>query len=738
MTMPAPIRLIFGVHSHQPMGNFDEVFALALKQAYDPFLEALARHPSIHAVLHYSGCLCEWLEKNAPEHLDRVARLAKSGQVEMLGGGFYEPILSLIPPADRLGQIRCQTRYIKKRFGVEARGMWLAERVWEPTLPNALAAAGVDYTLLDDYHFLASMDGDPVGGYYITEDQGNRTCLFPISERLRYLIPFRDPEETVAHLRELAAEGASRNEQPVAVIVDDGEKFGLWPGTHDWVHGKDGADGWLEKFFRILEENASWLTTTTFAGTLKEVEPRGRVYLPPGSYFEMGGWALPPERGRQFDAAVKLARGKGDWEIDRPFLRGGYFRNFQARYPESLQLVRRAQMLSASLDEDAAQAAKDSGGAPSAARRELWRAMCNCSYWHGIFGGLYLPHIRREVGVHLCRAARLAARKPEKLSARFVDADSDGRLEVEIQTPRLGLLVEPSHGGALSVLDIKPDDFPLGLTLTRRIEAYHHEILADTGAIETVAEGADAASDHASIHDVAARPTAEMRAMVVADDRTRASAIDRFLDTKCRVADLVAAHPMERGDFFNGRYEPTLLKQTTATDNVGVVMTRDGMVSGGAVTVMKTIRAGRPGRDLEILYKVGAGPAGGTLALPGVRFAVEMNLALIESTGRIEVIEGAEAGRVIPLSDSAETASASVVRIHEDHGGFTLTFRIRPEGSVWHYPVRTVSRSEKGYEAIYQGSALLFVWGGDGAVPGEARIEMEIGAPRASSQTPVA
>src|SRR5216117_3789964 len=74
--------------------------------------------------------------------------------------------------------------------------MWLAERVWEPHLPRVLAQAGVEYVLLDDSHFAqAGLDPDALGGYYLTEDQGVRLRVFPISQRLRYLIPFAEVEE---------------------------------------------------------------------------------------------------------------------------------------------------------------------------------------------------------------------------------------------------------------------------------------------------------------------------------------------------------------------------------------------------------------------------------------------------------------------------------------------------------------------------------------------------------------
>jgi len=43
-----------------------------------------------------------------------------------------------------------------------------------------------------------------------------------------------------------------------------------------------------------------------------------------------------------------------------------------------------------------------------AARIALWRAQCNCPYWHGVFGGLYLNYLRYAVWHNLIEAERLA------------------------------------------------------------------------------------------------------------------------------------------------------------------------------------------------------------------------------------------------------------------------------------------------------------------------------------------
>jgi 4-alpha-glucanotransferase len=716
--MSSPVRLIFGVHSHQPVGNLDEVFSRALDQAYDPFLKVLERHPSVRLVFHYSGCLYEWMEEHAPGHLDRLGALARAGRIEMLGGGFYEPILPLIPAGDRVGQIRLMSRYLRERFGAEARGMWLAERIWEPSLPATLAEAGVEFTILDDYHFLASMDGDPVGGYYVTEDQGVVTRLFPISERLRYLIPFREPHETIDYLRELGRAAETSGQEAVAVIVDDGEKFGMWPGTREWVYGRDGQPGWLERFLTLLEENASWLSTTTFQQTLGEMAPRGRVYLPPGSYMEMGGWALTAERGRQFAAATEAAQSRPDWARDRLFLRGGFFRNFQAKYSESFLMTRRGQLLSAEMDRDTTAAAAARAGLPDDGRRDLWRAMCNCGYWHGIFGGLYLPHIRRSVGRHLCRARRLLDAAPHLGATRCVsiDVDADGHDEIEMHTPSLGLLLEPARGAALSVLDLKAQEAPLGHTLTRRIEIYHQDMAASPG------DGARGNEPgRRSIHEIEAGATEEMRAMVVADDRPRASLVDRFLPAGTTPRDLMGGLAPDLGDFFAGRYEVVSVESPGEGGHgpARVALSRQGRVKGASVTVHKSVAV--QGERLEAAYRLDGDLPAGTL------FAVELNLALVESMGRVRLLDGAAEGRVLTLSEAAHAGPASRLQVQDDHQDVDLRLELLHPAAVWHYPVRTVSRSEKGYEANYQGSALLIVWGTADPVPRETSLVVVAG-----------
>src|SRR6185369_1607628 len=153
--------------------------------------------------VHCTGSLLEWLREHERATFDLLGEIVSAGRVELLTGGFYEPILAILPDADKRGQIQRLSEYLTTHFGVRPRGMWLAERVWEPHLPRILADAGVEYVLVDDRHFaLAGLDVDTLGGYYLTDEQGHSLRVFPINQRLRYLIPFAPVDDALEYLAE--------------------------------------------------------------------------------------------------------------------------------------------------------------------------------------------------------------------------------------------------------------------------------------------------------------------------------------------------------------------------------------------------------------------------------------------------------------------------------------------------------------------------------------------------------
>ncbi len=428
-----------------------------MRDVYRPFLERLVERDFLPIALHVSGPLLEWLESREGALLDRIGALAADGKVEMLLSGYYEPVLAALSREDRRQQIEWMKEAISRRFGVEATGLWLTERVWEPDLAADLARAGVRYALVDDRHFLVSgFPRERLHAPYLTEADGERLALFPIDEQLRYLVPFKPPADIVSYLSGLRASG-----QSLVVLADDGEKFGGWPGTKQWVYDR----GWLTQFLDAIEAmvGRDELRLTTLSTALTEVPSAGLAYLPTASYREMEAWALPPasaERLERLEHELGAARLAGE---DGALVRGGHWRNFFVRYPESNRMHKKGQALSVLCLRR---------GRPSEVRRAIGRAQCNDAYWHGVFGGLYLPHLRRAVWRNLA-AAEQELRKGEPPTFERLDMDADGAQEIWIHSGSFSAVVSPRRGAAVEEYTLFERGVNYADVLTRRREAYH-------------------------------------------------------------------------------------------------------------------------------------------------------------------------------------------------------------------------------------------------------------------------
>ena len=471
-----PVRFVFALHMHQPVGNFDAVFRGHTEDVYLPLLERLAEREILPITLHVSGPLLEWLDTHEHRLLDLVGRLASEGGVELLLSGLYEPVLTALSRPDRIEQIGWMREWISSRLGVTPAGLWLTERVWEPDLVVDLAEAGIEYAFVDDRHFLVSGFGHAeLHRPHETESGGRCLSLLPIDERLRYLVPFRPPEETAEYLRDLRA-----NERPLAVLADDAEKFGGWPGTAEWVWGS----GWLDRFLDSLEglmaEGVVRMSTGSEA--VLHVPSAGPSYLPSVSYREMEAWALPPAATLELERLTGRLEAEGDREPASLFVRGGHWRSFFAKYPESSRMHLKAQALS-----DLCR----SRGDPKKARAAIGRAQCNDAYWHGVFGGLYLPHLREAIWGNLAEAEE-ALRKGEGIAVDVLDGDGDGRPEIWIHSNRFSGQVSPARGGAVTELTWFSERRNLADVLTRRWESYHRS----TGGRETPREPVGTPSIH--------------------------------------------------------------------------------------------------------------------------------------------------------------------------------------------------------------------------------------------------
>jgi alpha-amylase len=679
--MSPTLRLVLVFHNHQPVGNFDGVFEQAYQDSYRPFLDVFEEYQDLPIALHTSGPLMEWFAARHPEYLERLAALVAAGRLEIVGGAFYEPILPMISSRDRIGQISRYAEWLADRFGTPISGMWMPERVWEQSLASDLVDAGVRYTLLDDYHFKnAGLNEDDLHGYYITEDDTRLLSVFPGSERLRYLIPFQEPHQTIEYLRPIA----ERQPGAICVFGDDGEKFGVWPGTYAHVY----EDGWLDRFLdRLLATD--WLELATLADVVERRPPSGRVYLPTASYREMGEWALPADAARALEAAREVIGRLDDGERLAGLLRGGFWRAFLVKYPEVADTYWK--MLRVSRAIHAALARRPDDRHLAQGQVALWRGQANDAYWHGVFGGCYLPHLRRAVKTSLLEAERSlveAGAAPAAAWARE-DANGDGHAEVIVRTSALAVTLAPAAGGMLTELGYFPAGLDVADVLARRFEAYHDQVRARAAA------GAPAAAR--TIHEAPAAKEAGLDALLTYDGLRRGSLVEGFFESGGDPLDPVSPWARARAVLGAEGLDCTV---RDAPDGAVVVLSRAPTPEAPlALEKQVTIRAS----TVDVAYRL---RSASDRRLTG-RFGVQWNLALTAGNAPDRYLDLVARPS---LGSSGREPALSAVSLVDEWAGVEARLAWSPTTELAWGPVETVSVSEGGFERIYQGTALLLDW----------------------------
>jgi alpha-amylase len=617
------LRFCFTLHVHQPVGNFDHVFREHADEVYRPFLDFLEAREIWPIGLHVSGPLVEWLEAHDSSLLDRIGRHVSDGHIELLGAGWYEPILAVLSREDRLLQIAWTQEALYRRFGTEVQGLWLTERVWEPDLVPDLAAAGVRYAFIDDH--LARRAGageEDLRSTLRTEWDGQTLDLLAIDEGLRYLIPFRPAAELEADLRQRHEAGHG-----MALYADDGEKFGGWPRTREWLY----EGGWLESFGdgldRLRNDGIVGLVTPS---ELHDTLPvTGPFDVPVGSYPEMERWS------------------EGSW------------RNFLTKYSEAGRLQARMAALSRLCRER---------GDPTDVRRSIGRGQCNDCYWHGVFGGLYMKHLRQGVRRELAGAEALL-RVGESLQWEAMDLA--GERGWWVHSSRFSAWIAPGGGGTLVELVHFGVDTDLTDVLTRRIEPYHREALqrasapsgesaqgtaepAMSGGLQPgEAAGAEGVSPAApSIHHT--EKTAMLTRLPASDPEDRRLVSDRFL-----------GRAVIEDEYREGRFDPLWVWSDLDVEGP---RERDGALEwsaravGDELGIRKTLRLDARGEvDIRWTWNPGALPDGSL-------FAPELSL------------------------------------------GRPATLDLTPPTESWTYPIITVSKCPDGFEEIEQGTSVTPRW----------------------------
>ncbi len=442
-------KLIIGAHGHSPFGSSEAELEREYQTHYKPFIASLYRFPAVPVVLHYSGVLLTWIEQKHPEYFLILEELINRKQVEILGGGFYEPMLPLLPLADRLGQIELLTTYLRKHFGKRPRGCWLPGLIWEQPLASALQTCGMDYTFLSSTQFKqAGLSGPDIERPCLTEDQGRILTVFPISSELTDALLSRDMQAFARIASDVPDSGADR---VLSVFIE-----GLFNGA--------GTESAFCGLLEYLSAQDCPFDLSVPSRVLKTTSAFSKSYFPSSADRPVMYWSMDEERRRLFDG---LNGTPGASEDISALVAASLPRQFLVRYPEANGIYTKMLYTHILINQ-----LRGDKYRKRAAREELWKAQGCDSFWHVGNGGLYRNRLRKAVYGALIEAEKITREKGVFIpSVISVDINLDGEKEFLLQGAELNGYVKLS-GGSLFELDYLPKAWNYVDTMSRRREPY--------------------------------------------------------------------------------------------------------------------------------------------------------------------------------------------------------------------------------------------------------------------------
>ncbi len=363
-------------------------------------LSFLYSHKDCYFTFAISGRKAEWLERKHPEAIELISELVARKQIEISGGGYYDPILPLLLPVDRVGQTEMMTTAMRKLFGKRPRGAWLTSSAWDSSLITSLNSCGMDYAFLDMSLLLPeyqheSFCSKPV----IVEEYGKTIKILPLCKNI---IPAQ-PDNNDDFISSFLKKNGNSNISTICTLFMPEQLSATI------------ENGQMEKFLStVLNEKNIILYTA--AQYLKNCRTYTRAYIPAGS-----------SKNR------------------RPV------KEIIAKNPESFRLYSRMIQISNEINQYRGDKARK-----KAAREELWKAQERSAYWNENLSLIEQQEIRQQAYNHLLIAEKFIKEAGTKTDIQLTsfDLDMDGNQEYICRTPVYNSFLS-MEGGTVFELDVR-------------------------------------------------------------------------------------------------------------------------------------------------------------------------------------------------------------------------------------------------------------------------------------------
>lgn len=165
-------EVILLLYSQKPLGTHKEDLEYSLTHCYKPLLTYLYSRDEIKFSLYFSIAIFEWLEDTYPEINMLIHDMVKRKQLEIIAGGYYDPIFTLLSSKDRSQQLEMSVTYLRKRFGKRPKTAWITDQVWSTSLISTLHGCGIHSVLINS----GSRGVTP----FTVQDLGKMVHIFPL------------------------------------------------------------------------------------------------------------------------------------------------------------------------------------------------------------------------------------------------------------------------------------------------------------------------------------------------------------------------------------------------------------------------------------------------------------------------------------------------------------------------------------------------------------------------------
>ena len=242
---------------------------------YKAFFSGIQAEEKLPLTIFAAGSFLEWQKGKRQAYSMLLNNMLSRKQIELLGGGYYQPYLSLLPASDVIGQIEMMTSAIRTQFGKRPRGLFLTASAWTPSLITPFVRCGMEYCLLDYRLFPVNGEQNSKNFYFspaIVEDKGKTITVFPyIPDDPDFMT--RTPQE---FYEKLVASTHSAGESmyllflPIKTYIKCLEK------------NKDGSN-WFSSFINICNQPDSIIRLTHTAELMKHRQPHSPLYIAPNT-----------------------------------------------------------------------------------------------------------------------------------------------------------------------------------------------------------------------------------------------------------------------------------------------------------------------------------------------------------------------------------------------------------------------------------------------------------------------